>query len=101
MVGGESLTPYMRGRGRVHTKVLGNSVVWDLQFDFASSLQTAYWGSRAKKLNKRWFNAKSTDPQLMKENKVTYPRESRIAGHTKQSNMAEEAENVVGWKAVG
>lgn len=34
-------------------------------------------------------HTKLTDPQLMKENKVTYPRESRIAGHTKQSNMAE------------
>lgn len=32
----------------------------------------------------------------MKENKVAYPRESRIAGHTKQSNMTEDAEIVVG-----
>ena len=45
-------------------------------------------------------HTKLTDPQLMKENKVTYPRESRIAGHTKQSNMTEE-EDVVGRKAAG
>lgn len=41
-------------------------------------------------------HTKLTDPQLMKENKVTYPRESRIAGCIKQSNMAEEAV-LVGW----
>ncbi len=37
-------------------------------------------------------HTKLIDPQLMKENKVIYPRESRIAGRTKQSNMAEDAE---------
>ena len=37
-------------------------------------------------------HTKLTDPQLMKENKVTYPHESRIVGHTKQSNMAEDEE---------
>lgn len=39
--------------------------------------------------------AKLTDPQLMKGNKVTYPRESRIAGHTKKSNMAEDRSGYV------
>lgn len=60
--------------------------------------QTAYWGSRAVRKNMvdsaysstapvfgGWLiigsiRLNSTDPQLMKENKVTYPRESRIAG---------------------
>lgn len=62
-------------------------------FESPTSYQTAYWGSRVlcfKLRDHRNFHAKLTDPQLMKENKVTYPHESRIVGHTKQSSMAED-----------
>lgn len=31
----------------------------------------------------KFHQAKSADPQLMKENEVTHPRESRIAGQKK------------------
>ena len=48
------------------------------------------WGMRGFFPNSNLPTAKSADPQLMKENEVTYPRESGIAGHTKQSSMAED-----------
>lgn len=53
------------------------------------------WGMRGFFPNSNLPTAKSADPQLMKENEVTYPRESGIAGHTKQSSMAEDRSGYV------
>ena len=59
------------------------------------------WGMRGFFPNSNLPTAKSADPQLMKENEVTYPRESGIAGHTKQSSMAEDEDVRQGERAFG